>query len=60
MLVHCYAGISRSATIVIAYLLRKYNYSLDNVITMVKRRRSKVAINFIQINPNKGFIEQLK
>lgn len=42
VLVHCHAGISRSATIVIAYLLRKYNYSLDNVIAMVKRRRSKV------------------
>ena len=42
VLVHCHAGISRSSTIVIAYLLKKYSYSLDNVIAMVKRRRSKV------------------
>lgn len=61
VLVHCYAGISRSATIVIAYLLKKYNYSLDNVIAMVKRRRNKVKKMFIfQINPNRGFLEQLK
>ena len=46
------AGISRSATIVIAYLMRKYTYSFDAVCSMVKRKRNR-------IHPNPGFVEQL-
>lgn len=53
ILVHCYAGISRSASIVIAYLIMKYGISLQDVYNYVKSKRNI-------INPNYGFIEQLK
>jgi protein-tyrosine phosphatase len=36
------AGISRSATIVAAYLLCKYKYTLAQVLSMIQRKRKKV------------------
>ncbi|KAM3553572.1 hypothetical protein ARSEF4850_006855, partial [Beauveria asiatica] len=39
VLVHCRAGISRSATIVIAYLMRKYGLSADEALAEVKAKR---------------------
>ncbi|TNV78290.1 hypothetical protein FGO68_gene7414 [Halteria grandinella] len=52
VLVHCYAGISRSATIVIAYLMQEHGFSLKQALIYVKQRR-----NFI--HPNEGFRRQL-
>jgi len=54
------AGISRSATIVIAYVMRKSQLSMVEAYTMVKRIRPIVSESAIQIQPNIGFIQQLK
>jgi protein-tyrosine phosphatase len=50
--VHCAAGVSRSATIVIAYLIMKKNMTCEEAL---KFARSKRPI----IDPNPGFISQL-
>ncbi|CAG5037831.1 unnamed protein product [Parnassius apollo] len=53
VLVHCHFGVSRSATIVIAYIMAKYNLSFEEAFSYVRNRRRF-------INPNPGFISQLK
>lgn len=52
VLVNCAAGASRSASIVIAYLMKYYAMNLKDAITHVKKNRP-------QICPNKGFVLQL-
>lgn len=51
--VHCKAGISRSATSVISYLMKKYSWTLSKTTTFVKSRRSVICPNF-------GFTRQLQ
>ena len=53
LLVHCVAGMSRSPTVVIAYLMEKYSLSAADALNFVKHKRSIV-------NPNAGFLRQLK
>lgn len=54
VLVHCHAGVSRSATIVISYLMKRYiNFSFKEAFKFVKSKRSI-------IHPNSGFVKQLK
>lgn len=53
VLVHCLGGVSRSATLVIAYVMVKEEKSLKDAFAFVHKRRSK-------INPNPGFIAQLE
>lgn len=52
VLVHCVQGVSRSATIVVAYLMAKQHYSLDRALELVKQKRPVVS-------PNYGFLAQL-
>ena len=52
-LVHCRIGTSRSATIVIAYLMWKQNMKYEEAYNYVKDKRKRIG-------PNSGFKEQLK
>jgi len=52
ILVHCEAGISRSATIVIAYLMKHHQMSLKQAYEFVKSRKNN-------IDPNINFFKQL-
>ncbi len=53
ILVHCYAGMSRSASIVIYYLMRSRRWSFDAAFSYLKARRHIVS-------PNQWYRKQLK
>lgn len=50
--VHCQMGVSRSASIVIAYAMKEFGWTLDEALKFVKARRQVVK-------PNPGFMRQL-
>jgi protein-tyrosine phosphatase len=52
VLVHCQMGVSRSTTIVAAYLMKKLDISAQQALHYISRERP-------QINPNAGFRQQL-
>lgn len=52
VLVHCRAGISRSASFVLYYLMRKKHWSLTRALLFVQSKRP-------QVGPNQGFLRQL-
>ncbi len=45
VLIHCYLGSSRSATILLAYLMKYYRMTLDNALSFVKEKRNLVNLN---------------
>lgn len=53
VLVHCHFGVSRSATLVIAYIMEKYDLTFEEAFNFVRQRRRF-------INPNPGFVAQLR
>lgn len=53
VLVHCHQGVSRSPSIVIAYLIRHHNMTFDDARALVKKRRPC-------IDPNPGFVDTLR
>ena len=52
VLVHCYAGVSRSATVVAAYLMAKRGMTPHEALTHMREKRPCVS-------PNTGFLRQL-
>ena len=52
VLVHCYAGVSRSAALCMAYLIRNQRHTVDSSLDAVRAARPVVC-------PNDGFMEQL-
>jgi len=48
MLVHCYAGRSRSASIVISYLIKYHAMKVEEALQFVKNKRPAA-------DPNRGF-----
>ncbi|XP_034127826.1 protein phosphatase Slingshot isoform X1 [Drosophila guanche] len=53
VLVHCKMGVSRSASVVIAYAMKAYKWEFQRALDHVKERRSC-------IKPNKNFLSQLE
>uniref|UniRef100_W8B093 protein-serine/threonine phosphatase n=2 Tax=Ceratitis capitata TaxID=7213 RepID=W8B093_CERCA len=53
VLVHCKMGVSRSASVVIAYAMKAYNWEFKQALQHVKGRRNC-------IKPNKNFLNQLE
>jgi protein-tyrosine phosphatase len=43
--VHCFAGKSRSASLVLYYLVKKYHWSIEYAINFLKERRESININ---------------
>ncbi|EAS02295.1 tyrosine phosphatase (macronuclear) [Tetrahymena thermophila SB210] len=53
VLVHCFAGVSRSTSLVLAYLMKYQNKTLDEALNITKQARPV-------IQPNQNFLAQLK
>jgi len=53
ILIHCNEGVSRSVSIVLAILIKKYKYDLKNAIEFVKSKRTHPTA------PKRHFLKQL-
>lgn len=53
VLVHCFAGVSRSVTLVVAYLMARYQWTMGRAMEHVRQKRAVAQ-------PNPGFMRQLR
>ena len=45
-MIHCFAGISRSVTITIVYIMHSMSYTLNQAFDFVRRKRANISPNF--------------
>ncbi|XP_074028665.1 mitogen-activated protein kinase phosphatase 3 isoform X2 [Leptinotarsa decemlineata] len=60
VLVHCLAGVSRSVTVTVAYLMSKYSLNLNDAFNVVRSRKSNIAPNFHFLQQLYNFERELK
>lgn len=56
--VHCFAGRSRSASLIVYYLMREYGWHLDETLKFLRERRPKININVTFLQEIKDLIEK--
>src|SRR3989338_1764488 len=52
ILVHCYSGISRSPSMVAAFIMHHFKLDVENSLKYIRKRRKEIC-------PNSGFVSQL-
>ena len=60
VLIHCLAGISRSVTVTLAYLMHALNLDLNEAFDYVRRKRANIAPNFNFMGQLQDFEKSLK
>ena len=60
VLVHCFAGVSRSTSIVVAYLMKEMGYSFKEAYEFVRKRRPQVNINSFFVKQLVEYEKELK
>lgn len=56
--IHCYWGLMRSATLVTAYLIKKYNIPIEDAINIVKEERPMSLSSIYNFNEVLKFVEE--
>jgi len=56
--IHCYWGLMRSATVVAAYLMKKYNMPKDDAINIVREKRRCALLPFYNFNEVLDYVEE--
>jgi protein-tyrosine phosphatase len=59
VLVHCQAGVSRSPTIVIAYMMSRLHITMNEAMERVRQQRPIIEPNFVFLNQLKDFEDKL-
>ena len=59
IMIHCYMGSSRSAILVVLYLIKYKSYSMDNSIRFITDRRKRVNINVTYIEELKKYLNNM-
>lgn len=58
--IHCYWGLMRSATVVAAYLIKKYNLSIEDAIHIIREQRPCALVSFYNFNEVLKYVKSEK